>query len=549
MIEIQNTKIKQLLSLLVDSFANDVPLESIFYDEIQAHPEYGIDVMEFVIKLDEDFVENDDSSTSSSVVMACFHYIEMCLIQLKLAEESFKKWADSLIQKYQSTLLKLMTDHPESLYWLPIINLFYEADIEINQDIQNKYLAILDSHQKQEDRVEHQQILVEQLLSDDSEASEYDIAELFFAQTNALPREYFPSFLKELISFNLTKAVNTTILFLLHPVMEVRNLVQQNILDIFGELTLPPESMSRLLMIRHWLPEDEKGFLEPLLTLQRKKGATFAELRQGKIVEILATEMDGSGAQALFLLIKRRKGYQAGGLLVKRYFGIKDTWLSPLLKKEEAKNYAQQSLQGSFYLRKVDQQYLDLIIADHIYHAHKLNSVPHIHLLRLQEITTSQWQASPLDIDLLINQLKQEMPELDDEYIQKSLKRSGNWYKKYYFTESWFDENPDLDRLVTQHCSFIDGIKHCDMSSALQDVMANYFEPRREQWLDHFLWLCLWAKPAAKHNEYLWRDAFVIVNALYNNEPLLSLPIIQIICEHSILQSVESMESRKTHLS
>jgi hypothetical protein len=308
--------------------------------------------------------------------------------------------------------------------------------------------------------------------------------------------------------------------------------------------------MSRLLMMRHWLPNVEKGYLEELINSQRKKGAVFADLRQAEIIEVKATEMDGTGAQAIFLLLKRKKGYQAGGLLVKRYYGIKDTWLSPVLSKTDAKKYAQHNLQGDFFLRKVDKYYLDLLIADHIYQSQKIDAVPHINLLQLQELTSSQWQAQPLNMEVIIKNFSSKIDAFNSkEWQEKSLLRSGNWYKKYGFTESWYDESPELDKLVNQSCSFLDGIKQCNMSLAMPNILNEYFEPRREQWLEHFLWLSLWAKPYARHNEYLWKDALAIANALYNNKAMVDIPIIQVICEHSILQSVETMENRKTHLS
>lgn len=546
MIELQNKHLQQIIEKLVESFQHNTPLSAEFYEELQKHPQYGLELLSLLPTLQQ-AAENEEES--SPLLMACYHYIEMCLVQLKLAEEHFQKWAEQLIDQYQKALLKLMSTTTDSSCWLPIINLFFDAEIPLNDDVKQMYLSVMEQSQKQQNNKAQQQILVEQLLSNESDASEFEIAELFLAQTNALPADYFPSFLKELLSFKLNKATNTAILFLLHPLAEVRNTIIQHANEIFAHINLPQSSMSRLLMIRHWLPEIERNPIELLLNNQRRQGQSFAKLGNAKIIELFATEMDGTGAQAMFLLIKRHDGYQAAGLLIKRYYGIKDTWLSPVLSKTEAKRYSQKNLQGGFYLRKINLDYLNLIISDHIYQAQKIDSVPHLNLLQLQELTGAQWQAQPLNIDLIYQQLLKQLPELNQQYQQKSLLRSAQWYKKYAFTESWFDESPELDKLVNQYCSFIDGVKHCNISKAVPVIMTQYFEPRREQWLDHFLWMSLWAKAHSRHNEYLWKDSFVIAQALYQNKPMLELPILQIICEHSILQSVETMENRKTHLS
>lgn len=547
MIPIDNIEIKQLLEQLEESFKNDTPLAASVYDAVQKKPEYGIDVMKLLPQLD---LKNkaDLEEEPSTFLMSCLHYIEMCLMQLKLAQEHNQKWADDLISQYQAELLTLLKDNPTLTCWLPVINLFFEADLHVSEEIKEMYLHVVESNQKHEEILEHQQQVLEQLLADDSEASDFEIAELFLSQTNALPQDYFPSFLNELLTFNYKKAINAAVLFLLHPTLGVRDSIIQHANEIFSEVILPGESMSRLLMIRHWLPDVEKGSLELLISNQRKKGAVFSELKQAEVIDIYATEMDGTGSQALFLIIKRKRGFQAAGLLAKRYFGIKDTWLGPVMSKANAKNYAKDSLHGDFILKKVSKDYLDLLIADHIYQAQKIDTVPHLILLQIQELTGSQWQAQPINIESTIDHLLTACPEINKEWHLQSLKRSGNWYKKYKFTEAWYDESPELDQLANQFCNFIDGVKQCNISQALEPVLEHYFEERRGQWLEHFIWLALWSKPSARHNEYLWKDALIVAYCLYNNMPMREIPIIRVIAEHSILQSVETMESRKTHL-
>lgn len=74
-------------------------------------------------------------------------------------------------------------------------------------------------------------------------------------------------------------------------------------------------------------------------------------------------------------------------------------------------------------------------------------------------------------------------------------------------------------------------------------------EPRREQWLLHFLWMTLWAKPHARHNEYLWKDCLVLAIKIKEGMALKDIPLMQMIAELNIIASLETMEVRKTHLS
>ena len=144
--------------------------------------------------------------------------------------------------------------------------------------------------------------------------------------------------------------------------------------------------------------------------------------------------------------------------------------------------------------------------------------------------------------------LAQEIGPLDENFYKKSLARSGKWQKTKHFTHSWFEESSELDRAVNQFCSFVDGVKHCDLDKASHEIIREYFEQQRDKWLEHFLWMALWAKPASRHNELLWKDCFVLANLISENSPLAALPIMDVICEESVILSIETMQYRKNPL-
>lgn len=549
MFEVKNPKLKFLLNSLIESISNNDKLPISLYEEIQDHPEYGLEVLELLPTLNEiDNFNNEDEL--SPILIACFNYIELCLFQLKSAQEHQHKWADKLIEKYQQTVLTLLETHPELHFWNTIINLFFEADLPLNDEVKETYLEVIEQEVSSEKNVEQQRMMVKALLSEEHDASEFEIAELFFSQTNALPNEYFPTFLAELLSFNLPKATDTAVLFLLHPVKEVRLTLLANLNKIFSGISLTPKSLSRLLVIRQWVPEDEKAMIESLLALQRKQGGQFAESEQQTLVEIKATERDGSGTQALFLLLKSKRKFSSSGLLLKKEQGVKDCWITSPTSKEEASTQIADSHQHEFFIRKVDKKYLKLSINDHLYQGQQKGYVPNLYVLQLQEMLGEQWHAEPLPLESTLKALLSAVPELEDpHWITKSLQRSGLWQKKYSFCDSWFEENPDIDKLVNQCCNFTSGIKHCDTTLALPIVLDEYFEKQREQWLRHFVWVALWAKAHARANEYLWKDCVTLVKKINEGTPFIELPIMQLIAEQSIFQSIETMETRKTHLS
>ena len=79
-------------------------------------------------------------------------------------------------------------------------------------------------------------------------------------------------------------------------------------------------------------------------------------------------------------------------------------------------------------------------------------------------------------------------------------------------------------------------------------VFSEEMESQRDQWIFHFLWIAIWARSKARKNEKIWQDAFLIAYALHTGMPIKSIPIMREICHQSVLNSIETMHERRTHL-
>ena len=79
-------------------------------------------------------------------------------------------------------------------------------------------------------------------------------------------------------------------------------------------------------------------------------------------------------------------------------------------------------------------------------------------------------------------------------------------------------------------------------------VFAEEMELKRWQWVFHFLWVALWLKASAKPHETAWQDSFFIAYAIHQGTPLADIPIMREICYQSVVNSMETMHERRTHL-
>ena len=147
-----------------------------------------------------------------------------------------------------------------------------------------------------------------------------------------------------------------------------------------------------------------------------------------------------------------------------------------------------------------------------------------------------------------MNQLAIEITPFTSDTLLLSLKRSQKWPKNKRFTESWYVENAQIDKLVNRCCSFVDGVKVCRFDEAMDDVFKYEMETRREHWMFHFLWIALWLKSKKRKNEKSWEDSFLIAHVIETGRPLHEIPIMQAICRQSVINSIETMHERRTHL-
>jgi len=193
------------------------------------------------------------------------------------------------------------------------------------------------------------------------------------------------------------------------------------------------------------------------------------------------------------------------------------------------------------YLEKITNHFLAVTLAQ--------GGMPDLHLVEIQEELGVHFVAQPLDVDNLMQHFAIQISPFTQDTIQAALRRSQKWPQTKRFVESWFVENAVVDKLVNQCSGFVDGVKICELDQAITMVFQEELERHREYWLFHFLWVALWMKIAARKTELMWKDSFIIAHLIASGEPLIEIPLMQHICKKSVLNSIETMQERKTYLS
>ncbi|MDI9819018.1 MULTISPECIES: hypothetical protein [unclassified Legionella] len=514
------------------------------YAPFLQEPELALRLVELINLLDDSEIDEERAYYS-----ACIFAMEICVAQLQSACESGNKVAFKSLRELMLAIARTISSGKHSLsFWLPVLNAFYESHVELVPELRNAYLNLASQEDdlSPEDELDHL-TAIREIIAELADLSVFDIAENFFAQSYAMPADFFSDLMLDL--YNLEEGQDIALLALLHPKQEVRSIVIATFEQLIRHITLSPVSLSRLQTIKNWYPGSYHKQFDNWIKIQRMKGVVFSQGDAKKpTIKIKASEVDGSGAQGIFIHVKKgRKNYLCG-LLLKDEFGIKDAWVTPAIPADEVIKYYDEAFDNSVTLREVDISYLTMMVGHFLARMIEQEMMPDLHLLEIQELLGIHFQPTLIDAPYLIDQLSIQITPFTPEAMHLSFKRTKSWPKEKQFTESWYVENAHIDKLVNRFCSIVEGVKVCDMEEAISSVFADELEAHRERWLFHFLWIALWLKTKARKNEKTWQDSLFIAYGIHSGISLKDIPIMDEICYQSVVNSIETMTERRTYL-
>ena len=528
------------MALLLDKNEDPSPQH---YTYFLQEPELALHLVELIDVLDENHVDDDRADYS-----ACIFALDICVAQLQVASEGGNKLAGKILNELMASLAVAIASNKHSLsFWLPILNAFYEVHVELSDELKNAYLDLASEEDEltPDEEVSHLNA-IRDLIQELSDLSIFDIAENFFAQSYAMPPDFFTDLVMDL--YSIDEGHDIALLTLLHPKQDVRDVVVAVHEQLMDNLILSSISLSRLQTIKNWYPSAYHEQFNRWIKQQRKKGVVFSSEIRTPTIRIKASEVDGSGAQGIFIHLKKSRKNRLCGLLFKQDLGIKDAWITPVISPSDIARYYDEAFDDSVMLRDVDLSYLLMMTGHFLAMTIEQGAVPDLHLLEMQEELGVHWLPQKLDVDYLIEQLSVQISPFTPDSMQASFKRSKTWPKNKRFTESWYIENSQIDKLVNRSSSFIDGMKECRLADAMNAVFAEEMELHRDRWVFHFLWIALWIKSRARKNEKIWQDSFFIAYAIHTGTALDTIPIMREICHQSVINSIETMQERRTHL-
>lgn len=537
-------KLRQWVNEIEAFIVNEQEINTNCYIDFVESSELALPIIDLLATV------NEESEEVPAYYSACIFVLEVCVTQLQSAKDNGNKNAEKVLNKLMLYLADEISNEEHTLsFWMPILNAFYDANTPLSDELKEAYYILANNNMDVQELDERSHLeAMRDFIADYSDLSIYDIAENFFAQSSAMPADFFVDLILDL--YSIDEGHEIALLTLLHPKAEVREIVLVTFESLITKITLSSESLSRLQMIRNLYPQAYHPQIDNWIKIQRKKGVIFSRpTEHAELIKVQASEVDGGGAQGIFMQIKKKRKSRICGLLLKQNVGIKDAWFTPVMSLQDIAAFNREAVDESLTLRAVDAEYLQLIASHFLAVTIENGNIPDLHFLEIQEELGMHFLPEKIDVDSLMQNLSVEIVPFTMEVVDESLQRSKKWVKSRRFADSWFMESSLIDKLVNRCSSIIDGIKVCNLDEAISLVFKESMEVMRDEWMFHFLWTALWARVKVRKNEKLWEDCFIIAYSIYTNTDLNNIPILHEICNKTVVNSMQTMQERGTHLS
>lgn len=440
-------------------------------------------------------------------------------------------WAEELVDVVREQLLVLARGGVIAPHILMLLlNGFIEAKLAPGDDLIELLggIALEAAVDEPEPALSEVGDLFESIV-EESGGNEFEVHAALDDISKALPPKFRIFALHQISTSDNPVLRDTMILYLLDTAPEVRRTVCELIAEHASPSLVSPVALRRMVALRNWLPENERHHLDAAIKKSRQRKIDCAPWPAKHVEEIIATNIDGAGAQSVFAVTKEGRKYLIASLLVKLGAGVADAWCLRDQSKSDVKDFLVH-IHSDTDSHRVGPEFLNFLVPHYLAVGQKNGNVPVAGLLDFVEaIGVETWQPAELSVDDLLALLEHDIdPSLiDKKAVSEVIERSDGWLDDFGFMESWFEQDAEVDAILSKS-------PRSRTSTKVNITIKLVLEPRRAKWTERFLWTALWLK---QKQDLLspWTDFFIVGRELQRGRPIKDIPVMRGIAEVTVM--------------
>ncbi|MGR3739124.1 MAG: UPF0149 family protein [Limimaricola soesokkakensis] len=314
--------------------------------------------------------------------------------------------------------------------------------------------------------------------------------------------------------------------WLLDADAEVRFGALDGLSDRLAAGTVSSETLARLTILRSWLADAAlRDRVDGLVREALRKGVGGAtKAPERKLHRIVASPVDGSGAQSMAAAVQSGGARSVAVVLLKQGFGVKDAYVLPCDGATEQRRILT-TLTDEIEAQDVPRAYLEQTLGIALGEGLEAGVAPVPGLVDVAQacgLDTLRPLSTSVAAMLELADPEGWIADLTVQARGRLIMASQHWPDRYSVLESWFE---DSDETVA-------ALESARSPSALTRAMGRVLEARRAHWAAVIARnaLLLSAAGSTHADEFL-----AVAAALKDGRDLKKTPVMGFICEQSIL--------------
>lgn len=313
--------------------------------------------------------------------------------------------------------------------------------------------------------------------------------------------------------------------WLLDPSEHVRSGAAIGLADRLRAGRLSAEVLGRLSIMRSWLTDDSlKDQLDGLLREAMRKGIAGPERRaEPRIHRIVASMVDGSGAQSMAAAVQSGSSRSVAVVLLKQGFGVKDAYVVPCTSATEQRTILA-TMTDEIEAIDVPRDYIAQAITLALAEGLEMNVAPVpglVDVVQNCDLTEVRPGQAAVGGVLDLADPDGRISSLSAQARGRLITASEHWEERYPMLASWFEDSDET----------VEALEKATSRAALMRGMWKVLETRRQHWAKVIARNALLLKAAGKDGA----DEFIAVAAaLAEGRDLKKTPVMQFIHDLSI---------------
>ena len=373
---------------------------------------------------------------------------------------------------------------------------------------------------------------LEQVKREHSIRSVFELYEFLMISLFSMPPNEQLVFIGELALSNKAMPHELAVLMLLHQSEKIRKHIPALLESFVSRKVFNSLDLRRLIVIRSWLPTDERSPVDELIKSIKKSGVSPMPYPQSQIIDIIATPFDGAGAQGIVFSAKHKGRRMVGGFIVKVGVGIKDAWVNPKAARDE---FDYMCTEIGSQKRRVSPAYVTKAV-NHFLQENELSGrIPSTYFLQIAEIFgASTWYPEHISIEDEAKKIHEKtgFDYSDKAEVDASFARMKRWDERFDFTQAWFECGDVAEQAFD--LEFKDANPNKSPKNMIMDAAHNAFIlPELNKWKVIFMFMCLRERSKSVGSS-LWKDFLILAVQTSKQKRLKSNPVLKDIAEKSI---------------